>query len=778
VARLQSANAVRAPSLLRDRAEGRGGEAGDGDDGRPRLRLVVTRGRLGVELERAFALGPLTVTELAFTLPDARFPVDLSGGIGAFRNRRGELERLAVEVHAKGESWARPLRGLLGDAKPVVLLAPCADGWLVGLRAGDAALAFEVVVVAADDALRLIPVEARGLGLAAPPHALALAALVAATKPFSRIVGGVMVIERAARLLVQELLPLAGMRAPGTDGVRWSAPVPAVGTLSVHAGTDVPSAPSERAIRAVEVAALAADADEALLRGDLEEARRRYLQAIEQAPRHPELVRRLAEVDRAEGRAELGLGALADLGPAGDADLLAADLYERVGDLDSARMAFERAAESESYGTLAAAAWARLARLQEGRAQLAHLDRAVARAPSWLELRWARFDARIAAGELAAALTDAAELEAATRGSDKRARVAERVAETLLRERHLQPASVWFERALRYQPDRAETLGGLARSLGALGQGRRALELHVRAVGLAKKSTHAEPSESLRLVTELARALVAYADDRPAAIAHVRSIPAGLVASFEARLLEGRWRAEIGDMAGASEAFARLGDEAERALGALSEVPEGPSDASVMDRFGSARRDVAAHVASYLEEAARIEELERGDRLAAKRLLGIALRLAPRRGTIQAAFRRVASEPVSQAKRLHSDEGAHPTQSGTVPVEIPVATGAIAPPAENDPADDEVSVEKLSDQLRADPSNASVVLELASALERLGRDHDLLALLSARIEEEGEPLRSELLPRRRLVLERLRDLALAEGRDSEAELYELLLSRD
>ena len=65
-------------------------------------------------------------------------------------------------------------------------------------------------------------------------------------------------------------------------------------------------------------------------------------------------------------------------------------------------------------------------------------------------------------------------------------------------------------------------------------------------------------------------------------------------------------------------------------------------------------------------------------------------------------------------------------------------------------------------------------MRLADALARLGRDLELFALLSARIEEGGDEVRHELWPRRREVLARLADVARAEGRPSEAELYEMM----
>lgn len=761
---------MRAPGLLRDERRRHGKEdGGDGDDGRPRLRLVVARGKLGIELDRPFTLGPLVVRALELSLPDVRFPVDLSGGIDAFRHRRGVLERLEVAFEGSGAPWAADLSACFGGTRPDLFLAPNEDGWLVGLRAGAAALAFELAVVAADEDLRLVPFEARGVALGLPPAALALTVLGAVCRPFGRVVGGAVVVERAARALVMELLPLAGVRAPATEGVRWSAPSPEVGALAIRADSSIGAAPTPRAIRAAEGAALAAEGDEAILSGDADEARRRYISTLERAPRHPELVRRVAELDRSAGRYDVGLGVLRDLGPSADADLLEGELLLALGHRDLAANALERAAESEPFGPLASLAWSRLAEAVDGVGRIVALDRAVARSPSFPELRWQRFEARLVAGDLRGALADAGDLEASERGSESRHRLARRVAEVLLRERHLDAAVSWFERALRYRPDSPEVIAGLARALATVGEVRRALELHLRAVAVERRhATRAGRAPSPAIVLDFARALVEHADDRPAAIAHVRGISASLPESFAARFFEGRWLADLGDTAAASAAFARLADEVERASGALVE----PSLARRVegDARLRARGDLARLVATYLEEAARIEELDRGDVLAAKRLLGLALRLEPRRASLSAAFRRVVAEP-------RRDAPATPAPAAA-PTSWSPETSAAHGSAPFDAAEEERRVEELSERLRADPSDASVVRALADALERLCRDHDLLALLSARIEEDAGALREELVIRRRRVLERMRDAARADGRSDEAGLYELLLSRD
>src|SRR5690606_32783053 len=65
------------------------------DDALP-LRLALARGSLGIELNRPEGVGPLEVRELAFSLPDLRYPLDPSKGVKQFRSRRGRLQRLVL----------------------------------------------------------------------------------------------------------------------------------------------------------------------------------------------------------------------------------------------------------------------------------------------------------------------------------------------------------------------------------------------------------------------------------------------------------------------------------------------------------------------------------------------------------------------------------------------------------------------------------------------------------------------------------------------------------
>ena len=774
MARPDPAVSLRVPSEPRQRQEG------GGDDDRPRLRLVVSRGRLGIELDRPFDIGPVRIDELALALPEVRFPVELSGGAAAFRNKRGQLERVRVTLSSRelARLGERRLEGLLPAPLAHVIVAPLEDGWLVGLAGGEAALVFEVVVAPMGSDLRLLPTAARGLGLGAPPQALAIRALAALTRPLGQRVGGAIVLPQAPREISRRLLPLAGMRAADGAGLVWSEVVADVHAVSLVAEREgVASSVGDRAVSTVELAALVAEAEEALVDGQLGQARRGYLAALTQAPRHPEIARRLAELDLAVGgRAEAALSTLSDAVPVVEAGVLGGQLLSAVGDVEGAKAAWQRAALEEPYGPLAACAWQRLALCTDDpHAACDLLDQAIARAPGLADLRWRRFEQLVQLGRHDQARADLEHLEAAASSAHARHELLRRAADHLLDRRLWDEAAEVFERALRYTPDSVDAVAGLARSLGSLGHRQRALELLSRAVALAERRRRAAP----RVTIDLATALAETADDRPAAIARVRSIGPDGPAVFDARLLEARWRAEIGDLAGASVALALLLEAVEASLGVLvgtrdpepGAAPWGVAVAGEAPHFLS-REEARAAVAARCEEAARIHELDRGDLAGARRMLALAVRLAPRSRRIGEAFRRVAGVVDGSVDRA----GASDEQRGA-----PSAVEGLAAPATEAPpplpVDDEVLVEELSDKVRANPDDLEVVIALADALARLGRDHDLLALVSARIDEGAERERVELGPRRREALRRLLELAQASGNESEASLYALMLQQ-
>lgn len=759
---------------------------------KPSLLLSVNRGTLSIELDQPFGLGPVLVDKLCLSLPNVRFPVDLSGGVTRLRHKRGALTQLGVSITLPELATfiAPRLRGILGAATPDVGLVAAPWGISVGLRLGNAALAFDVIVVPTDRDVRLVPERARGIHIGTPPHVLAVRALAEACRPLGHVAGSALILEDTVAHVVRHVLPAAGARAPAVDGTRWDGISTDADRLSFQiALSRAPAELPAEALRAIEQADIALDADEAAIAGDLDEARRRYLLALERAPRHPEITTRIAWIDAVAGeRAEAALATLVDAFPAVDAGILGGKLLTAVGDEDGATAAYSGAAHTEPFAPLAALTWLEVAKLAPGtRQRLEAIDQAVARAPSLEEARWMRLTVRLDLGDGAGARADAEHLEAAARGPEVRYRVWMRAAEAFLERGYLPDARYLFERALRYAPESAEASLGLARSLKAAGDGRRSLDLLARASTLLSRKGQTLPEVEI----ELAKGLVEFASDRPAAIARVRTILPGQTHTPDARLLEGRWRAELGDLAGASLALARMREAIEAAM------PQDP--------------DRAAPLAAMLVEAADIEENARGDLRAAQRHLGVALRLRPRDRGIGATFRRVATEvgrpsaPVLlrdkpswnvAAKAPESDEEPRPiTKRSPVPLvppsdqvvasepgawgtgsrrqpEAPSVQPGFVPEEDVEYEDDEVLVDRLTEQLRADPEDHDVARDLADALERLGRDMDLLALVSTRIEDGTPEIIEEFWPIRRDVLLRLAAKARAEGRPSEAELYE------
>ncbi|HKQ68675.1 MAG TPA: tetratricopeptide repeat protein, partial [Polyangiaceae bacterium] len=366
------------------------------------------------------------------------------------------------------------------------------------------------------------------------------------------------------------------------------------------------------------------------------------------------------------------------------------------------------------------------------------LDHAVARSPALEAPRWARFALRLDLADPKGAMADAEHLEAAARGAHLRHEVWRRAAEGFLACGHHAKAVTLFERSLRYMPDNPTAVAGLARSLLLAGRTGRALDLMARAVELGER----KGKPAYDAVLTLARALADSAGDLPHAVARLRSIPAGEPESLDARGLEGRYREALGDLAGASIAFAHMRDTIELA----KEID-------------------APRAAAWLVEAARFERSIKKDTLAAQRHLAVALQLLPRDAKVLALFRDVAVEAASSAPAVH-------------PQVDPFSAEASRPPErERGRPNDEELAQALSDRLRGDPANAAVAIELADVLARLGRDLELFALLSARLEDATGDEHAVLVPRQIAVLERLVSDARQNERHEEAKLYGDVLAR-
>ncbi len=586
------------------------------------LRLTLAGGALGLELYEPLQLAPFVVEDLAWSLPELRFPVDLSGGVESFRHRRGELTRLELcATFAALASYARPrLREALGQLHSAPQLWPLESGVGVGLVGELGSLAFDLEWAAAGQDVRWVVSNARGVGQVGVPLAQALRIVDTLFAGLAERRGRVLTLTQVAQRVCRHLVPALGARAPATraSGLERLSIDSDKLTLALSANATEAGA-SARGLRALELAKLCATADEALAGGELDAARAGYLSALERAPRHPELAALVAQIDVTHAdRAEGALGLLVDCLPVTQFGLTGAVLLARVGDLAGAREAIHRAAGNEPYAPLAAGLWQQLAELcVSGSERRDALDRAVACAPGLASVRWARFQARVEWGDERGALADAESLEAAAAGAAQRHAALVRAARQLVERGLSRGAGQLFERALRYVPADPSAICGLGRAL--LGQGRteRAMALFERAVELAE----ARSTVSADALIELARLLAEHCGDHPQAIARVAQVPPGSEHRYEALALEGRWRAALGDLRGASLAYARLREACELA-GRSTALPE---------------------AAAWLTEAAQFEDRSLGDLAAAERHLASALRLAPRNARVRRLYRQTAA---------------------------------------------------------------------------------------------------------------------------------------
>jgi tetratricopeptide (TPR) repeat protein len=718
------------------------------EEGKVGLRLALAQGSLGMELAAPVRLGPVDVQEISVRLEDLRFPLDLSGGVARFRHRRGRLMGGTVdfELGALGKHLEPKLRGQLVAPLPVALtIASAPLGVIsVGVASEGAALAFDVVLAPMEQDLRVLVEDARALGLAAPAHVAAVRLVGLALRGLAEVAGGGFIVRDPLGQIARRLLPDAGARAPATRGLAISVREKGALDIVLEGRVGAPGELSSRAIRALEAAELAGPGDQAALAGDLEAARTAYLAALERAPRHAEIATRLAALDLSLGdRAEAALATLVDLsGPLG-AGLLGSLVLESVGENEAAYASAARAAADEPFGPLAALAWLRAARLApDAAARTDALDRAIVRSPSLSVARWERFVARLHTGDIRGALGDAQHAEASA-PSHERFDVCRRAAEALAERGHLAEAQTWFERALRQRPKSAAAIVGLARALRDLGKPQRALDLFARAIEIDASDPERDRAADL----EMARLLATYAGDRPAAIARVAEVPQTSEHAAEARLLEAAWRAELGDGAGASRAAARLRSFAEA-------------------RAQATPANEARRVADRLVELASLEERLLSDAKAAERDLALAVRLDPSHREAARQLRRVARDTSVQAR---------PEPPPAPPPPSPESPEVFEDSETSDLANDEAMVERLTEKLRADPSDEANVAALGATLERLGRDLEVLALLSGRLEEASPAARPGLESWRNRVLHRLAVAARREGRADEAALYESMI---
>jgi hypothetical protein len=744
------------------------------------LRLAIGREGVGLELAQPARIGCLQATDLSVALPAVRFPVDVSGGVPRFRHRRGELRRLELEIEARAlEAWSAPrLRGLVGTRTPDVWIGVRPAGAFVCVSAlaepdedterRAPVLAFEVHALAEGSALVLVVHQARGSDLPQTPTALALACLEAMLGHIATREGASFVIARGADAIARVLLPEAGARVPSADGVRWTA-LTAAGDAWVLEGVlgGVAAAPSDEAVRAREAAMLLRDTDDALMHGDDEAARASAIRALERAPHHAEIARRIAHIDACRGRTEAALALLVEVAPA-HVGTMHGELLATVGDIDGALASLERVGETDPAPMLGARAYELAARLTRDPEQAAAwLDRSLARAPRSTPGRWLRVTRRVALGRLEDATADVEHLEALARGERAKHLVWLRAGATWHEAGLGSRAAVLYERALRFAPDEPRALAGLGAALANEGRGGRGVALLERAVSLAE--ARAEPTAPILL--ELARALAERLDDLPSAVARAGAIPSGAREAPIARGLEGRWRARLGDLAGASLSFARLRELA-------MSYPPGDDDPR------------GAAMARLLREASEFANGRMHDAAAAQRHLAAALRLRPHDAEVGRAYRAIGEQiaqhdpyvnvGAARSKRADPNENvgaagskrADPNENEATPARPPELRLDLSTAAESD-LDVQIAgrIDELTRRLQADARDEAVADELAGLLERAGRGHELLALLSARFEDATAERRALLAPRAQAALERLATEAAAAGRNDEAALY-------
>jgi tetratricopeptide (TPR) repeat protein len=741
------------------------------------LRLAIGRTGVGLELARPVKLGPLVVTELAAKLPGVRFPVDVSGGVPRFRHRRGELQRLEVELGGRAlERFAAPrLRGVVGTRTPDVWIGvgrtaatvcvSCAPDPGGETQGAAPVLAFEVHALVEGGDLLLVVSQARGSALPAPATAMAIGCVEALLGGLGSRRGSTFVLPRGPAALARAMLPEAGARVPAAEDMSWTS-IGAQGDtwlLQAVQGA-IGAAPEEPAVLAREAASLAVEGDEAMLGGDLAAARAACLEALERAPRHFELLRRVAEVDAtAGGRAEAALAMLVEarLHEGARLGTLPGELLAETGDTEAAIASLERTGDADPAPALAARAFEIAARLVRDPQEAARwLDRAIAKSPRATGPRWARIARRLELGSLDDAMADVEHLEAMAGGVRARHAVWVRAGRLWQAAGLGSRAASLFERALRYLPDDPRAMGGLGSAL--VHEGRAARGIAVLGQALEAAEARREPTSSLRL--ELGVSLAEALDDLPTAIAHVSAIAPEAPEAPMARGLEGRWRARLGDLAGASLSFARL---RELASTLPSTTPAPPAEP----------------IASLLVEAAEMHRVRLRDPLSAQRYLAAAIRLCPRDARILRLYREIGALVVSgqagidDRQELEAPEVSEdfaPIEAGSAThrtvTERPPLDLSMAPEAEED-AEAASRVEELTRRLQGHPGDDAVADELAGLLRSLGRGHELLALLLARLEDATPERRAELAPRAREALEDMAARAEQAGRHEEAALY-------
>jgi tetratricopeptide (TPR) repeat protein len=687
------------------------------------LSLSIAKEGLGLALCAPVPLGPLEALELAFMLPGLKFPLDVSGGVARFRHRRGTMSRLLLSLpYEKLAEHARQrLAGILSPRAPEVTVSARSEVLSIALSCPDTmrALAFDVAPKSRGRTLVLAMSQARGARLLTGATALALAAFEKLIAGHGRVEGAIATFDDIPDVVARAVLPEAGARVPDAGSLQsmhftWNT----LGVLVRLSEDPDARETSSRAALDLESAALTRDADVLLLARNNTPARQKLLHLLSIAPRSPALCVRLAELDAYErDRAESALATLSEADPTRPclAGALRGELLVRAGRREDAVAALLTGADAEPSNGVAALMLAYAAELtDDARTALGLLDHAIARAPHLSALRKQRMGRALTAGHLDTARADIGHLEASAKTPGDKHDVLVVAASLFFAAGATVESRALLERALRYQPDSAAALARLGMALVAEGRAAR---------GAALLSEAIEKSPSDEATIALARAL-ALLGDRPQAVARLSVVGPDSLWFVEARALEAKLRAELFDLAGASSAYARIRDYAE------------------------ARPD--ARAADALLAAITFEEEIRRDPRAAERHRAALAKVAPR----------VSVPPVS-APTIGPPAPAAP------PLHVAPAKAVAAVQMDTPEPNPEGRAEELTNALRANPRDASVVVELANILADLGRSHELVALAFSRLDEGDVASTGEAL---KAALSRAAKDAANDGRDVDASL--------
>lgn len=731
----------------------------------PLLRLAASKRGLGLELARTAQVGPVLVRDLSIWLDAITFPTDISGGVDRFRHRRGTLDSLTIEVSRdRLADWAKvQLAGLWTARAPEVHVFVRKQGLSVLVRQAaetsgesDRLLAFDVAHHLSGSSIELAPLRARSSDLTVPPTVQAARVLATVLGSLAARQGYRFTIRNIVRTICLNVLPEGGARVPRCDEVELEHGYQEGDIFVVRAARDLVAIdPGD--IGALEVSRLSSKGDHAAFGGHTDEAREHYLEALEHAPQHPELVRRVAEIDAAFAARTEGARAMlttSALGNDAAGLLLAGQLSARSGDVGGALASFGRAADGEIIPSMIAYALGESARLTRDPFEAAsQLARAVALAPASTSLRWQNFKLLLRTARLDEARREAEQLEALTRGPNARASLWRTVSMAFQAEGHLSSAREMLERALRYRPDDPSTLLDVGAAL--LDQSdARALPLLRRASEVGTK----DRGIMARIELLFARAMASLANDVPAALSRLRDAPSGTAHEPEIRIWEARFRHQVGDPQGATVAYAAMRDV-------------------ILARATAAPREAA----DWLLEAARFERDVRGDLYAARQHLLVGARASKDDPAIARLLQEVSGAVALASREATLSEAALHPQTIVPPVDIlptvDVQAAVEAPRsliASVTIEDEDVAaarVEQLTEQLRADPTRDEVVLELAGLLRALARSHELLAVLLARVEDAPSDKRDGIVRGTCALLEELEAEAASAGRELDASLF-------